>query len=194
MTVGVTWDAIDASQYSRAGEFTVFGTVEGTDKKALATVMVEPTIDYLNSLKEKASAISNENRIYTEESYQALQKALKVVEDLGTIDNDAELNTAVEALQSAIDDLVSIPISHDNLATLTKEFISEYGAPGADGIINSLVKKLENSKKASEKGNGEEAKELLDSYIDEVSSHSGKKVTNEHAKVLIWWAEKLLAE
>lgn len=194
MNVGVTWDSIDAKHYSKAGEFTVFGTVEGTDKKATAIVTVEPTIEYLASLKEKASAISNEYRIYTEDSYQALQDALKVVEDLGTIDNDAELKTAVEALQSAIDELVSIPITHDILALLTKEFISEFGAPGSDGITNALVKKLENSKKASETGNSKEAKELLNSYIDEVSSHDGKKVTTEHAKVLIWWAKKLLAE
>jgi hypothetical protein len=194
MTVGVTWDAIDSSQYSKAGEFTVFGTVEGTDKKASAIVTVEPTFEYLTSLKERASAISNENRIYSKESYQALQDALKAVEDLGTIDTEAKLKTAVEILQSAVDGLVSIPITHTNLAALTKEFISEYGAPGADGIINSLAKKLENSKKASERGDHEEAKELIESYIDEVSSHSGNRVTIEHAEVLIWWAKKLLAE
>lgn len=191
VNIGVKWDSVDSAQYSKAGRFTVFGTVEGTDKKAVINVTVKPTIDYLTRLLEKAKSITNKNSIYTEESYRALQDALMAVEDLGPIDSDKKLNTAVDMLQKAIDGLVRIPVTHENLAALTITYISEYGASGSHGIINSLVKKLENAKKASEKGNREDADELLQSYMDEVASHSDKKLSKEHAEVLKWWAEEL---
>ncbi|WP_299093343.1 Ig-like domain-containing protein [uncultured Metabacillus sp.] len=191
MNVGVKWDSIDPSQYSKIGKFTVFGTVEGTDKKAVATITVKPTNDYFNRLIERAKSISNENGEYTEESYQALQDAIEDVEALGTIESEEELYAAVVALQSAIDALDKVTINYDKLAGLTEKYLSEYGAPGSHGITNSLVKKLENAKKASESGDVEGANELLQSYIDEVTSHSGKKLTKEHAEELIKWAKQL---
>jgi len=193
MNVGVKWDQIDPSQYAKIGKFTVYGAVEGTDKKAIATVTVKPTNDYFMKLIEKAKSISNENSEFTEESYQALQEAIKEAEALGSIDSEEKLHAAVVALQSAIDGLVKITMNHEKLAELTKNYISEYGAPGSHGIINSLVKKLENAKNASEREDVDEATELLESYIDEVTSLSGKKLTNEHADELIKWAKKLLA-
>jgi hypothetical protein len=194
MNVSVKWDPIDSSHYSKIGTFTVYGAVEGTDKKAVATVTVKPTNEYFNSLIEKAKSISNEDGEYTEESYQALQEAIKDAEALGTIESEEELSAAIAALQEAIDGLVKITMTHDKLAELTKTYVSEYGAPGSHGIINSLVKKLENTKNASNRGNDEDAKDLLQSYIDAVTSHSGKKLTKEHAEELIRWAKKLLAE
>jgi hypothetical protein len=194
MNVSVKWDPIDSSHYSKIGTFTVYGAVEGTDKKAVATVTVKPTNDYFNSLIEKAKSISNEDGEYTEESYQALQEAIKDAEALGTIESEEELSAAIAALQEAIDGLVKITMTHDKLAELTKTYVSEYGAPGSHGIINSLVKKLENAKNASDRGNEEDAKELLQSYIDSVTSHSGEKLTKEHAEELIRWAKKLLTE
>ena len=43
-SVAVVWDEIDPSQYATAGTFTVEGTVEGTDIKAIAVVTVTPLI------------------------------------------------------------------------------------------------------------------------------------------------------
>ncbi len=192
--VSVKWDPIDSEHYSKIGTFTVYGTVEGTDKKAVVRVTVKPTNDYFHKLIEQAKSISNENGEYTEESYQALQEAIKAAEALGTIETEKELTAAITALQKAIGDLVKITMTYEKLAELTKTYVSEYGAPGSHGITNSLVKKLENSKKASDRGKVEEANELLQDYIDAVSSHSGKKVSKKHAEELIKWAEKLLTE
>ncbi|MFH8252766.1 Ig-like domain-containing protein [Microbacterium sp. B2969] len=41
----VTWDSIPAASYATAGTFTVEGTVEGTDKRPVATVTVRATAD-----------------------------------------------------------------------------------------------------------------------------------------------------
>ncbi|MFF2446366.1 Ig-like domain-containing protein [Neobacillus sp. NPDC058068] len=194
MNTKVTWDSIDPSKYSDAGEFTVYGTVQGTDIKAVANVTVKPTKDYFYQLIERAKAISNEYLIYTKKSYTALQDAIKAAEQVGSIETDTQLNEAVAPLKSAVDGLVNIPINYDNLAALTNTFVLEYGAPGSQGISNSLVKKLENAKKASSKGNINDANELTQSYIDEVSTYIGKKLSNEQGKVLIWWARKLLIE
>ncbi|NLY43129.1 MAG: family 43 glycosylhydrolase [Clostridiaceae bacterium] len=38
--VGVVWDPIDPQQYDKEGSFTVYGTVAGTDKKAVANITV----------------------------------------------------------------------------------------------------------------------------------------------------------
>ncbi|RIX52393.1 DUF4982 domain-containing protein [Paenibacillus nanensis] len=42
--VPVAWDAIDPAQYSRLGEFTVLGSVEGTSLKATANVVVKGVV------------------------------------------------------------------------------------------------------------------------------------------------------
>jgi LPXTG-motif cell wall-anchored protein len=52
--VAVSWNAIEASSYSKTGTFTIFGTVEGTDKKASANIIViEPlNIPAINNLSD----------------------------------------------------------------------------------------------------------------------------------------------
>ena len=59
----------------------------------------------LSDLIEKARAIKSDG--YTEESYNALQDAIKAAEEaLGTVKTDDELNQAVAELQKAVDRLV----------------------------------------------------------------------------------------
>ncbi len=61
----------------------------------------------LESLLAEAKDISNNEATYTVESYQALQSAIATAEQaLASIETEEELNTAVEALQEAIDGLV----------------------------------------------------------------------------------------
>ena len=59
----------------------------------------------LSDLIEKARAIKSDG--YTEESYNALQDAIKAAEEaLGKVKTDDELNQAVAELQKAVDGLV----------------------------------------------------------------------------------------
>ena len=59
----------------------------------------------LSDLIEKAKAIKSDG--YTQESYNALQDAIKAAEDaLGKVKTDDELNQAVAELQKAVDGLV----------------------------------------------------------------------------------------
>lgn len=191
----VTWDSIDPSEYEEVGEFTVSGSVFGTDIEAEAHVTVELTVDSFNQLLDEAKDYSNEYYIYTEDSFGALQDAIETAESLDLDElSEEELYDAYTMLQSAIDSLEEIARTFDNLAHLTETFIVENDAPGSDGIINALVKKLENAEKASDQGDTEEANDLLQSYIDQVISQTDRSITAEQADVFIWWAEQLMIE
>nr|WP_328701164.1 hypothetical protein [Aquibacillus kalidii] len=69
----------------------------------------EIDITKLKQLIESARAISNQDKTYTDESYQALQEAIASAEvSLGEIEFESDLYAALEELQSAIDSLKEI--------------------------------------------------------------------------------------
>ncbi|MCB5936661.1 glycoside hydrolase family 3 protein, partial [Bacillus sp. DFI.2.34] len=71
----------------------------------------------LQNLIAEASAISNEDATYTDDSYQALQDAIaKAQEALETIQTEEELQKAIAELQAAIDGLLEVPKKVDTSA------------------------------------------------------------------------------
>src|SRR5699024_4360058 len=63
----------------------------------------------LEELIDKAKAISNADESYTEESFEALQKAIEQAEEsIALIDSEDALNSAITSLQEAIDQLVKV--------------------------------------------------------------------------------------
>jgi hypothetical protein len=80
------------------------------------------------------------------------------------------------------------------LAALTKQYVNEFNAPGASGITNSLLKKLENAQKSTDSGQTISANDQLNSFISEVTSIKGIKISNANAEVLIEWASTLILE
>ena len=79
----------------------------------------------------------------------------------------------------------------DSLSALTVTFIAETGAPGSAGVANALTKKLEIAKAEALEGRGAEARSHLQAYINQVSSLSGNKLTEEQASTLVRWDEWL---
>ncbi|ADU31971.1 ThuA domain-containing protein [Evansella cellulosilytica] len=76
----------------------------------------DPVLDVseLENLIESAKAISNEDEVYTDESYETLQAAIAEAEaQLEVIQTEAELVNALVALQAAIDGLVEKQVDPD---------------------------------------------------------------------------------
>ncbi|MFJ7936075.1 discoidin domain-containing protein [Sporosarcina sp. NPDC096371] len=85
--------------FASAAEFTLHKAVDLPD---------ELNKDALYRLIEEAKAISNDNGVYTVESFQTLQNAIKVAEAASeSIKTEAELAAAMASLQAAIDGLVT---------------------------------------------------------------------------------------
>jgi hypothetical protein len=70
-----------------------------------------------------------------------------------------------------------ITLTYEGLAQLTEKFLLETNEPGDHGILNSLLKKLEQADK--------------DSYIHELSAQSGKDIMADRAAILIQLAQLL---
>ncbi|TJY42563.1 hypothetical protein E5161_06825 [Cohnella pontilimi] len=68
----------------------------------------------------------------------------------------------------------SVEATRDSLSVLTERFVQE---SGGEGIVNSLLKKLEHKN--------------YEAYIHELEALAGKKLTEEHAAVLIRFAKAL---
>ncbi len=78
-----------------------------------------PDLSKLEELIDEAKDISNEDQVYTEESYEALQLAITSSEEsLDTIETEEELSAAIDSLQNAIDGL---EINVAKLESLLKE-------------------------------------------------------------------------
>ncbi|MCT2537076.1 discoidin domain-containing protein [Aquibacillus koreensis] len=110
-------DAIAAAQAA-------LGTVESDDDVTAAVDALQAAIDgleevtepepvdvtELEKLIETAEGYSNDDEAYTDASFQALQDAITAAKTaLGTVESDEDVKVAVDALQAAIDGLVSTP-------------------------------------------------------------------------------------
>jgi hypothetical protein len=78
---------------------------------------------------------------------------------------------------NTVEGTYSIILTYEGLAQLTEKFVLETIEPGDQGILNSLLKKLEKADK--------------DSYIQELSAQSGKHIMADRAAILIQLAQTL---
>jgi hypothetical protein len=62
-----------------------------------------------------------------------------------------------------------------------------------DGIEKSLLAKLENAIKSTQKGQANAAANQLEAFINEVEDQSGEKITSEQANTLIADAQEIIA-
>ncbi|CQR47250.1 Endo-alpha-N-acetylgalactosaminidase precursor [Paraliobacillus sp. PM-2] len=89
-------------------------TGEGTfilDNLRIEKVTADPEVDTkeLEDLITTAEAISNDDDVYTEASFDALQTAIADANDaLETVETEADVEAAVDALQAAMDDLEEV--------------------------------------------------------------------------------------
>jgi len=142
-----------------------------------------------NKLAE-AQAITNEDGLYTDDSFEALQQAINLTKSvLETATSQEMIDEAVVALQNAIDGLVELEVSYDHLITLTTEFITDNG--GNKGNINAFVSKLEAAKASEERGNMNARNGQLGAYENQVNAKKGKLFTEEQAEILFQYVNKL---
>lgn len=80
-----------------------------------------------------------------------------------------------------------ITLSYNDLRELTRRFVTEFGAPGYLGVVNSLIVKIDNFEKQAEKGKNKD----LNAYINELSAIRGTKIAPDKADILIALARLL---
>jgi hypothetical protein len=77
--------------------------------------------------------------------------------------------------------------------TMIDHLISDIAAMDLHhGLANSLIKKLENARKAYEKGNGQAATNLLEALVNEVNAQGGKNLSLEQVSLLLDAIDALL--
>ncbi|RCW51686.1 immunoglobulin-like domain-containing protein [Paenibacillus prosopidis] len=86
----------------------------------------------------------------------------------------------------------TVKATFDSLKTVTTAFLQSKGAKGWDGIAKSLNYKLDQAKAAAGRGNTAAVKDLMTSYIGQVSDQIGYSLTKEQADILIRWAQTLI--
>ena len=85
-----------------------------------------------------------------------------------------------------------IPTTIGELKTEIEELGSE-GEIDNQGIVNSLIAKLNAAQKLIEDGKIDQAKNILNAFINQVQAQSGKHITPEVADILIESAEHILS-
>lgn len=85
----------------------------------------------------------------------------------------------------------SVVATFDSVSFLTGTFIAETGAPDAQQVAEALKLQLASAKLKAEQRKGNEARQILQSYILDVKSQSGKAFTVEQVAVLVRWAQWL---
>ncbi|WP_407268557.1 discoidin domain-containing protein [Radiobacillus sp. PE A8.2] len=155
-----TASSFEALQNAIVAAEAALGTVE-TDAEVTAAVdALQAAIDGLEATPEPvdvsalenlittAKAISNGDGAYTASSFEALQNAIVAAEAaLGTVETDAEVTAAVDALQAAIDGLEATPEPVDvsaleNLITTAKAISNgdgAYTASSFEALQNAIV-------------------------------------------------------
>jgi hypothetical protein len=78
-----------------------------------------------------------------------------------------------------------VRISYDSLATLVNQFVTK------QGIITSLLAKLEAAKAAEARGNANAKTGAIGAFINEVQAQSSKTISEQNATVLIALAKAL---
>ncbi|MBL4935999.1 glycoside hydrolase N-terminal domain-containing protein [Clostridium sp. YIM B02515] len=145
--VSVVWDAIDASKYAQAGNFTVEGKVEGTDTKAAAnvTVTAKPNIVDKSALasaikdaqaKLDAAVVGTAEGQYTKDAKDELSKAIKAAEEI--IDNKNAAQDVIDSGTAALNKAINVFISRQ-LKVETKNEVND--ASALVKVINTVADK-----------------------------------------------------
>ena len=79
----------------------------------------------------------------------------------------------------------TVNITYERLTDLVKQFVTE------QGIVNSLLAKLDNAQKAEAKGNINAKAGTIGAFINEVEAQTGKAIAPEQAAILISLAKAL---
>src|SRR5699024_10544144 len=117
----------------------------------------------LKSLLEEAENITNDDEKYTDDSYQALLKAIDTAhETVETIDSEEDLNSAIVALQTAIDTLEevgknqSIDVTELKLLIEKAESITNDDGEYTDSSYQALLEAIDTAHEAVETIDSEE--------------------------------------
>ena len=86
-----------------------------------------------------------------------------------------------------------IPTTIDELKTEIEELYSEDEIDN-QGIVKSLLAKLNVAQKLVDKGKADQAKNVLSAFLREVQAQSGKHITPEAAEMLIESAEYIISQ
>lgn len=86
----------------------------------------------------------------------------------------------------------ALPITIDELKATVEELGSQ-GHIDSQGIVQSLHAKLNVAQKLIDDGKIEQAKNILNTFINEIQAQSGKHITPEAAEILIESAEHIIS-
>jgi len=146
-------------------------TLDGSSSFDPDGTIVSYTWDFGDETQESGAIVSH---LYAEEgTYVA---TLTVVDDNGATGTDTA-NITVQIPVQATEGLITA--------------VESLELP--QGVENSLVKKLEGTIEALERGNDEAAIGKLNAFINHVEARRGKDLTEEEADLLIETAERILA-
>jgi len=127
----VTWESIDPSKYEEEGNFTVYGTVEGTEIKAVANVTVKASDSVITTL-------SGTDKVNTGEQFEikyGLAGAKEVSAQDVTISYDEDLFEFTSA-ESIIDETIIVELKDNDEEGILRMIISSLGA---DNAINGTA-------------------------------------------------------
>lgn len=147
--------------------------------------------DGLLSLVTKAKEISNNGGLYTDESFTALQAAIKKAEDFtsaGDTYKQTEVAAQTEALQSAMDGL-----KYNVDQQMLKDKVNEYKGltlnkdQYEDGAVDAFNSALTKAEKTANKPNpsGEEIAEAYKALIDAKDTLDAKEYAGEKDKQIL---------
>ncbi len=79
----------------------------------------------------------------------------------------------------------TVQVTYDSLGNLVRRFVTQ------QGIVNSMLAKLDNAQKAEAKGNANARAGMIGAFVNEVQAQTGKAVSAENAAILIALAKAL---
>ncbi|CQR47234.1 Endo-alpha-N-acetylgalactosaminidase precursor [Paraliobacillus sp. PM-2] len=149
--IGIFNDGTSVNMHTGEGTFIL-------DNLRIEKVTADSEVDTkeLEDLITTAEAISNDDEVYTEASFDALQTAITDAKDaLETVETEADVETAVDALQAAMDDLEEVSEPEVNTKELedlieTAEAISNDDEVYTEASFSALQTAIADAKAALE--------------------------------------------
>ncbi len=199
LTVTLTYDGL-ATAPTNAGSYAVVATVQdsnyqGSASGTMVIAMADQTITF-GALSDKAygdadftvsaTASSGLEVGFTASGACTISGDTVHITGVGSCtitahqSGDSNYNAAPDVSQT-----FTVNITYDRLSDLVRKFVTK------QGIVNSLLAKLDNAQKAEAKGNSNAKSGMIGAFINEVEAQTGKAISAEHAAILISLARAL---
>ena len=114
------------------------------------------------------------------------------IDDSGIWDTPYEIDEDNQDNYPLMEPYSPLPRTIDELKTKIEELGAEAEIDN-QGVVTSLLAKLDAAQKLIEEGKTDHAKNLLNAFIKEVQAQSGKHITAEAAELLVQAAEHILS-